>query len=134
MAWMEWYDSLAKPGWTPTPATIGLIWNILYPIIAVSFGFVLLQALRGKIGWRVAVPPAINLVANLIFIPILFGLRQLPLASADVLVVWATIVWTMAAVWRHYRWVAVAQVPYLVWVSIATILQLLITAMNWGRA
>ena len=22
MTWIEWYDSLAKPGWTPAPATI----------------------------------------------------------------------------------------------------------------
>ncbi|HVJ79533.1 MAG TPA: tryptophan-rich sensory protein, partial [Planctomycetia bacterium] len=27
---MEWYSSLVKPGWTPSPATIGLIWRILY--------------------------------------------------------------------------------------------------------
>jgi benzodiazapine receptor len=37
---MEWYNALAKPSWTPAPATIGLIWTILYPIIAVSFGLV----------------------------------------------------------------------------------------------
>jgi benzodiazapine receptor len=29
MTWMEWYDSLAKPSWTPAPATISLIWTIL---------------------------------------------------------------------------------------------------------
>jgi hypothetical protein len=29
---MEWYESLAKPDWTPAPATIGLIWQILYPM------------------------------------------------------------------------------------------------------
>jgi tryptophan-rich sensory protein len=38
----------------------------------------------------------------------------------------------MAAVWRHYRWVALAQAPYLVWVGIATVMQVLITAMNWN--
>ena len=31
MTWMEWYDSLWKPSWTPAPFTIGLIWQILYP-------------------------------------------------------------------------------------------------------
>jgi len=36
----EWYNSLAKPAWTPAPATIGLIWQILYPVILISFGFV----------------------------------------------------------------------------------------------
>lgn len=48
MSWMDWYNSLAKPSWTPPPATIGLIWQILYPIILVSFGFVFGQAIRKK--------------------------------------------------------------------------------------
>jgi translocator protein len=131
MDWMPWYNALAKPSWTPSPATIGLIWTILYPIIAISFGFVFVQTFRGKVGWRVFLPFAINLVANLIFTPIEFGLRNLLLASVDILIVWATIIWMMISIWHHYRWVAVAQVPYFVWVSIATVLQLSITAMNW---
>jgi tryptophan-rich sensory protein len=45
------------------------------------------------------VPPAVNLVANLSFTPILFDLRGLPLA--DILVVLGTIVWSMVAVWPH---------------------------------
>ena len=37
MDWMTWYDGLEKPSWTPSPSTIGLIWQILYPIIIVTF-------------------------------------------------------------------------------------------------
>jgi benzodiazapine receptor len=133
MTWMEWYDSLAKPSWTPAPATISLIWKILYPIILVSFGFVFVQAFRGKVRWLLALPFAVNLVANLLFMPIFAGLRNVPLAAADILIVWATLLWRVIAVWPVYKWVAVAQVPYLVWVSTATILQLSITAMNWGN-
>jgi len=132
MTRMEWYSTLAKPTWTPDGSTIGLIWAILYPVIVVSFGYVFLQAFRGKIPRSVVVPFAINLVANLIFTPIQFGLRNLPLAAVDILVVWATIIWMSVAIWRHYRWVSVAQVPYFIWVSLATVLQLSITAMNWG--
>lgn len=132
MDWMTWYNGLAKPSWTPAPATIGLIWQILYPIILVSFLYVFARAARRKIGWRVALPFAINLVANLLFTPIEFGLRNLPLATVDILIVWGTIVWMMAVVWKHARWVAVAQVPYLVWVSIATVLQVSITWRNWA--
>ena len=131
MDWMPWYESLAKPGWTPAPATIGLIWQILYPIIAVSFGFVFVQAVRGKLPKSTAVPFAVNLVANLLFTPIQFGLRNLPLAAVDILIVWATIIASAVAVWRYYRWVAVAQIPYFIWVSLATVLQLSITTMNW---
>jgi tryptophan-rich sensory protein len=130
MDFMTWYESLAKPSWTPDPATIGLVWQTLYPIILVTFTFVFVQAARKKVGWRVALPFAINLVANLVFTPIQFGLRNLTLAALDILIVWATILWMIAAVWKHYRWVAVAQVPYLIWVSIATVLQLSITWMN----
>ena len=130
MDWKTWYDGLAKPSWTPGPSTIGLIWQILYPIIFVTCIFVFVQALRRKIPARVALPFAINLIANLIFTPIQFGLRNLELATADILVVWITIIWMIAAVWPHSRWVAIAQVPYLVWVSIATVLQVAITVWN----
>lgn len=131
MSWLDWYNSLVKPSWTPAPSTIGTIWSLLYPLIAISFGFVLVQALRRKIPWRIVVPFAINLAANVCFTPIQFGLRNLPLASLDILLVLSTIVWLMAAIWPYYRWVALAQVPYLVWVSLATVLQLSITANNW---
>lgn len=124
MDWMTWYNTLAKPTWTPSPSTIRLIWTILYPIIVVTFGVVFIQTFRGKLSWRVALPFAINLAANLIFTPILFGLRNLTLASVDILVVLGTIIWSMIAVWPRYRWVAVAQLPYLIWVFIATVLQL----------
>jgi tryptophan-rich sensory protein len=130
--WIEWYRTLWKPSWTPAPKTIGLIWQILYPIIIVTFGFMFVQAFRRKIPWMVALPFAINLVANLIFTPIQFGMRNLPLAAVDILIVWGTIIWMMVVIWKHHKWVAVAQVPYFVWVSIATVLQLSMTWMNWG--
>jgi benzodiazapine receptor len=131
MNWLDWYNSLAKPPWTPAPSTISLIWMILYPIILVSFGFVFVQAFRGKVPWRFAVPFAVNLVANLLFMPIFSGLRNVPLAAVDIVIVWVTIICCILVVWPVYRWVAVAQVPYFVWVSIATVIQLSITWMNW---
>ena len=133
MTWIAWYNSLEKPTWTPEPSTIGTIWQILYPIIIVTFGFVFFQAIRKRVPARVALPFAINLVANLIFTPIQFGLRNLPLAAVDIVIVWATILWMMAAIWKYYRWVAVAQLPYFVWVSLASVLQLSITFWNMDR-
>ncbi|MDY3562188.1 tryptophan-rich sensory protein [Gemmata sp. JC673] len=130
MTWIDWYDSLAKPSWTPAPATIRLIWALLYPVIVASFGFVFVQALRGRLPRRVVIPFVVNLAANLLFMPIFAGLRSVPLAAADIVVVWASILWCVVAVWPHYRWVAVAQVPYFAWVSLATTIQLSITAMN----
>ncbi len=130
MNWIEWYNALAKPSWTPAPSTISLIWMILYPIIAVSFGFVFVKASRRKIPRIVAVPFGINFTANALFMPLFSGLRSVPLAAVDIVIVWATIIWCVIAIWRHYKWVALAQGPYFVWVSTATVIQLSITAMN----
>jgi tryptophan-rich sensory protein len=107
-----------------------MIWQILYPVILISFGFVFVQAFRGKVSWIVALPFAINLVANLIFTPIQFGMRNLPLAALDIVIVWGTIIWMAVAIWPCYRWVSLAQIPYFVWVSLATVLQLSITWNN----
>ncbi|WP_323379680.1 TspO/MBR family protein [Stieleria sedimenti] len=82
--------------------------------------------------WVASVRGSIR-IANLVFTPIQFGLRNLPLAALDILIVWAAIIWMMVAVWKHYRWVAAAQLPYFVWVSIATVLQLSITWWNLNR-
>ena len=122
MDWMSWYNSLAKPGWTPAPATIGLIWQILYPIIVVSFGFVFVQCARGKMPRRVALPFVINLAANLAFTPIQFGLRNLPLASLDILIVWGSIIWCLGRVAARAVGGGCPD-PYFVWVSTATVLQ-----------
>ena len=133
MSWIEWYNNLIKPSWTPDPSTIGLIWQILYPIILITMAFVFIQAIRKKVPWKATIPFAINLVANLAFTPIQFGLRSLFLAAADILIVWGTILWMMIVIYKHYRWVAFAQIPYFIWVSIATVLQLPISWSNWSR-
>ena len=131
MSFMDWYNTLEKPSWTPDPAFIGTMWSILYPIIAVTFLFVFIQGFRAKIPKIVMLPFAINLVANLAFTPIQFGLRNLTLASLDILIIWGTLVWMMVAIWKHYRLIAIAQLPYFAWVSVATVLQLSINVMNF---
>lgn len=129
---MNWYDSLAKPSWTPSPSVIGTVWTILYPIILIVFGYVIFRIIKGEIPWPVLIPIAVNLAANVAFTPIQFGLRNLPLATADILVVLVTIVWAMIAIWPYSRVASLALTPYLVWVSIASVLQTSITLMNRG--
>jgi len=127
---MSWYESLAKPAWTPAPGVIGTIWSLLYPIIIVAFGYVIFSVVRGQMPASVLVPLAINVVSNVAFTPLQFGLKSLPLATVDILVVLATIVWCMVAFWPHSRIASLALSPYLAWVATATTLQLSITWLN----
>ena len=127
---MTWYDSLAKPSWTPPSSFIGTMWTILYPIIIVVFGYMIYRVARGEAPAALLVPIGLNMVCNIAFTPIQFGLRNLPLASADILIVLVTIVWCMVAFWPYSRIASLALIPYLGWVSTATVLQLSITWMN----
>jgi benzodiazapine receptor len=126
-----WYDALSKPKWTPEPSVIGTIWSIVYPLIAVAAVATVVKVVRGDLPRIILVPLAVNLVSNVVFTPIQFGLRNLPLAAADIVVVLVTIVWWIALAWRPgSEWIALVLSPYLVWVSIATVLQISITLMN----
>ncbi len=113
----------------PRPQTIGLIWQILYPIILVCFVFVLVQVVRGKYPGRVLIPFVVNLIANLIFTPIQFRIAKSALASVDILIVWASIIWMILAV--RNTTVGLHGLNFLlVWVSIAMGIQFYMTLMN----
>jgi tryptophan-rich sensory protein len=126
-----WYDRLAKPSWTPQPSVIGTIWTVVYPLIALAAVATVIKALRGDVPRMVLVALSVNLVANIAFTPIQFGMRNLPLATADIIVVLVTIIWWVILVWRPgSEWIAFVLAPYLIWVSTATVLQVSITLMN----
>ncbi len=128
--WQGWYQALQKPGWTPSGSFIGMIWTILYPIIFVTLIIVFYWGFKKKIPFLVVLPFLINIFVNLAFTPIQFGLKNLPLAALDILIVWLTIIWEMVSIWPYSKKLALLQIPYLTWVSIATTLQLTITFLN----
>ena len=129
----NWYSQLIKPTWSPPSWVFGPVWTVLYAIIFVSFGTVFYKAVTKEISWMIALPFALNLLFNFIFTPIQFGLKNNLLASIDILLVLATLMWALWGVWHavpELRWVAYVNIPYLVWVSFATVLQITILILN----
>lgn len=127
----EWYATLEKPFWAPPAWLFGPVWTLLYIGIAISFGTVLVLTLQKKIPFKVLLPFLLNIIFNLAFTPLQFGLRSNGLALIDIVLVLATIIWAMVAIWPHRKWITYAQIPYLCWVSFATCLQMTITWLNW---
>lgn len=124
------YQTLIKPTWSPPGWVFGPVWTALYAIIAASFGTVFYKVFTKEVPFSVAVPFALNLVFNFSFTWLQFGLKNNTLASIDILLVLATLIWALLAVFPHIRWVAYVNIPYLLWVSFATALQLTITILN----
>lgn len=129
----NWYSQLIKPTWAPPSWIFGPVWSVLYAIIAVTYGTVFYKAFAGKLSWSVALPFALNLIFNLAFTPIQFGLKNNLLATLDIVLVVGTLIWAFVAVWRaspDLRWVVYANIPYLIWGTFATVLQITITYLN----
>lgn len=124
------YAELIKPTWSPPSWIFGPVWSVLYVLIAISFGSVFKLFFQKQIPFVVLLPFALNIFFNLIFTWIQFGLKNLPLAGVDILLVLGTIIWAMIAIYPYAKWITWIQTPYLLWVSFATVLQLTITFTN----
>ena len=126
------YDEFIKPYWAPSPEVFGPVWSVLYLLIFISFGYVFYRFMRKKLDGDVALPFALNIIFNLFFTPILFGIGNLWLATLDILLVLGTLIWAVAVAWRQkkMRWVVYMNIPYLLWVIFATMLQLTILFLN----
>lgn len=125
-----WYQQIIKPSWAPPAYLFGPVWSFLYVLIAVSFGRVIWLFVKGSIPFIVLLPFILNIIFNLAFTPIQFGLKNNLLAGIDILLVLGTLIWAMAAIFPYAKWITYIQIPYLLWVSFATVLQLTIVYLN----
>ncbi|HRH24921.1 MAG TPA: tryptophan-rich sensory protein [Candidatus Paceibacterota bacterium] len=124
------YSELIKPSWAPPSWLFGPVWSVLYILIAISFGSVFKMFFEKKVPFVVLLPFVLNIFFNLIFTWIQFGLKNLPLASVDILLVLGTLVWAMVAIYPYAKWITWIQMPYLLWVCFATVVQITITFLN----
>lgn len=124
------YVDLIKPTWAPPSWLFGPVWSVLYILIAISFLSVFRMFFTKQVPFVVVLPFILNIIFNALFTWVQFGLKNLPLASVDIVLVLITLIWAMIAIYPHAKWITWIQLPYLLWVSFATILQLTITVLN----
>jgi tryptophan-rich sensory protein len=129
----EWYDQLVKPSWRPPNWLFAPAWTVLYLTIAVS----------GWLVWRefgfaaAALPLAIyfvQLILNAAWTPIFFGLHRPDLAFFEIVLLWLSIVATIAFFHPLNAGAAWLLSPYLAWVTFATALNLAIWQLNSASA
>jgi translocator protein len=127
-----WYQTLVKPEWAPPSWIFGPVWSVLYAVITISFGYVAYLYFKGVIPFPVLLPFILNIIFNLAFTPLQFGLQSNLLASIDILLVLGTLIWALYVIHAHVSWVTYVNIPYVLWVSFATVLQLTITYLNFS--
>lgn len=113
-----WYPGLVKPPLTPPDLAFPIVWTLLYAMMAVAAWLVWRRA-----GWRSAhILFGIQLLLNLGWSALFFGLQNPALALIEITALWLAIAGTLAAFRPYDRIAALLLLPYLAWVSFAAYL------------
>jgi benzodiazapine receptor len=121
---LTWYPALVKPAWTPPDWVFGPVWSALYVLMGVAAWLVWRERTRHSAGPALALYAG-QLVVNVAWSWLFFGLRSPGAALMGIGVLWIAILATVAAFWRPRRLAAWLLMPYLVWVTYAA-------ALNWA--
>jgi tryptophan-rich sensory protein len=125
-----WYPGLVKPWWTPPAYVFAPVWAALYLMMAVAAFRVWLSDVRFA-GTRLAlVYFFLQLLLNLAWPFLFFGLRSPGLGLAGIAALWAMVALATHAFFARDRLGGALMLPYLAWVSFASALNAAIWWMN----
>lgn len=125
------YAQLSRPTWAPPAWLFAPVWTVLYALMAISVWLV----------WRTGgfsrsrsalILFVVQLAANALWTWIFFAWHQGAAAFAEILLLWALIVATVASFWGLRALAAVMLLPYLAWVTFATALTFSTWQLNPG--
>jgi translocator protein len=127
-----WYARVSHAAWTPPNWAFGVVWTILYTMIAVSGWLVWRERHVMETGVALGLY-VVQLVLNAFWTPVFFGgynligLPALWIALVLILVLDLAVAATITSFWHLSRPAALLLVPYLVWILYAS-------SLNWGDA
>ncbi len=125
-----WYETIAKPGWTPAGGFIGAMWTFLYILVTIiALGFVNRHR-SAKRYTLIIILFIINAFLNAVWSLIFFGLNLTGLAFLWIIVLNLTIIALIILIWPSSKLLAAGLIPYTAWVSAASALNYMIWIMN----
>ncbi|MBN2478946.1 MAG: tryptophan-rich sensory protein [Parachlamydiales bacterium] len=125
----NWYAMLNKPSFTPPDYVFGIVWPILYLMIAVS-GFLIWKN-KGVKFFELAITFwALQLFFNMIWTFLFFYLKSPLLGLIDIILIWVFSVLFMIFSINISIVACSLFVPYLLWISFAFLLNLKINLLN----
>lgn len=126
-----WFQSLMKPTWNPPGWVFAPAWTLLYTLMAVSVWWVRRdieatareRTVAMRLFW-------LQLILNLAWTPIFFGLHQPGLAFVEICLLWLAALATALAFGKISSIAGYLLVPYLAWLSFALVLNGTIWLLN----
>jgi translocator protein len=125
-----WYPTLAKPSFNPPNAVFGPVWTSLYLLMALAAWRVWRKVGFGPQGRTALALYLVQMILNLAWSIIFFGLRAPGVALIEVALLFALVAGTAALFWRVDRAAGLMIVPYVAWVGFASLLNFQIWRLN----
>lgn len=126
----SWYDALRKPVGTPPNWVFGPVWVTLYAMIGYALALLWTQPASTRLKRRALSCFGLQLVLNLLWSPLFFGLQQIEAAGVLIVLLLGLIAMTIRLALPISRAAAYLLLPYLLWVGYATYLNLSFWVLN----
>ena len=117
-----WYENV-KPSITPQNYVFPIVWNILFFLIALSL-YIAWTKTKDKRPLIIAF--GLNLLLNLFWSILFFGLKQPVLSFIELILLWLSIIFLIKITSKINKTSSYLLIPYLLWVSFAGVLNFLI--------
>ncbi len=125
-----WYPTLTKPALNPPAWIFGPVWTILFILMGLSLYLVWNKGLKKKGVIDGIALFGVQLILNITWSYLFFGIRNPFLALVEISVLWGAILLTAWKFYKIDRTAGCLLIPYLLWVSFASYLTLSIVLLN----
>ena len=125
-----WYSTLNKPWFNPPNWLFGPAWTLLFLLMGISLYLVLEKGLQKKEVKKGVSIFGVQLLMNILWSVLFFGLMSPFLAFIEIIFLWIAIAFTIKSFYPISKKAAWLLVPYICWVSFAAILNLAVWILN----
>jgi len=125
-----WYALLSKPFFNPPNWIFAPVWTILYFLMGVSFYIVWSNKTKNKKKDIAVKFFLFQLILNLLWSLVFFGLRELFLSLIIIILLWLSILATIKLFCKISDIASYLLVPYVLWITFALMLNFAILLLN----
>lgn len=125
-----WYATLNKPAFNPPNFIFAPVWTILYFLMGISAFLVFEKGFAKKEVRLALLVFAIQLILNILWSFVFFGLKSPGLAFLEIIILWVSILATTLAFYKISKPASFLLIPYLLWTTFAVFLNFAIFRLN----
>jgi benzodiazapine receptor len=125
-----WYAQLRKPTFNPPNWIFGPVWILLFLLMGISLYLLWSEGLQADGVKEALIVFSVQLILNIIWSILFFGLKNPFLAFIEIIALWLTILLTMLLSYKVSPAASYLFIPYMLWVSFAAVLNLYIFRLN----